>query len=185
MCVSRTRCMFSQRPARYYVCMPLRDFKPTDFDEMHNIDQQCFPLGIAYSRMEMHFYTRRKGAFAIVAEWDATVPADKRKGKLAGFTIVEMLKGFGHVITIDIRAEARRTGLGTQLMQASEARIKDQGGRLMVLEVAVNNGPAIAFYKRHGYMVDKTIPGYYNGELDALFMVKRLVPLKSASRADA
>jgi ribosomal-protein-alanine N-acetyltransferase len=161
--------------------MPLRDFKPTDFDEMHSIDQQCFPLGIAYSRMEMHFYTRRRGAFAIVAEWDDAIPAEKRKGKLAGFTIVEMLKGFGHVITIDIRAEARRTGLGTQLMQAAEARIKDQGGRLMVLEVAVNNGPAIAFYKRHGYTVDKTLPGYYNGELDALFMVKRLIPLKSTS----
>jgi ribosomal-protein-alanine N-acetyltransferase len=161
--------------------MILRDYKLSDFDEMHSIDQQCFPLGIAYSRVEMHFYTRRKGAFTIVAEWDEAAPADKRKGKLAGFTIVEMLKGFGHVITIDIRAEARRTGLGSRLMEAAEARIKEQGGRLMVLEVAVNNGPAIAFYKRHGYTVDKTIPGYYNGELDALFMVKRLIPLKTAS----
>jgi [ribosomal protein S18]-alanine N-acetyltransferase len=161
--------------------MRLRDFKPTDFDEMHNIDQQCFPLGIAYSRMEMHFYTRRKGAFTIVAEWDEETPAEKRKGKLAGFTIVEMLKGFGHVITIDVRAEARRTGLGTLLMQAAETRIKDQSGRLMVLEVAVNNGPAIAFYKRHGYTVDKTLAGYYNGELDAFFMVKRLIPLKTGS----
>jgi ribosomal-protein-alanine N-acetyltransferase len=156
--------------------LTFRDFKPADFDEIHSIDQQCFEPGIAYSRMELQFYLKRKNAFTIVAEdSDSTDP----KRRIAGFIIVEYhAPGFGHVITIDIRAEFRRTGLGTRLIEAAETRTKDMGGRLMILEVAVNNEPAIRFYKKHKYSIDKTIPRYYKGVLDALLMTKRLVPLK-------
>jgi len=40
--------------------------------------------------------------------------------------------------------------------------------------VAVDNHPAIAFYKRHGYSIVGTIPRYYLGSLDALRMEKIL-----------
>ncbi len=155
------------------VVFRLREYEPSDFEELYEIDQACFEPGIAYSRVELQFYLKRRGAFAIVAEAD--------EGMVAGFTIVEAHpKGYAHVITIDIREEFRRSGLGTQLMKAGEERSASKGSRLMVLEVAVNNMPAIKFYKRHEYMVSKTIPRYYHGEIDALLMTKKIVPTNTS-----
>lgn len=152
----------------------LRDYKPTDFEEICAIDQECFDPEIAYSREEMRYYLRRKGAFAIVAEVENGAGHQR---PMAGFTVIEMHpKGFGHVITIDIRRQFRGSGLGTQLMQAAEERVSARGARVMALEVAVNNLGAIRFYKRHGYTVVKTIPRYYPGELDGLLMTKKLGP---------
>jgi ribosomal protein S18 acetylase RimI-like enzyme len=80
----------------------------------------------------------------------------------------------GHIITIDVIADARRIGLGTLLMDASEARLKAEGCSFIYLETAVDNRAALAFYKRRGYFVLKTIPHYYLNKIDALVMGKRL-----------
>ena len=113
----------------------------------------------------MHFITR-KGAFTLVAE---------RAGHIQGFVVGQQLRGgMGHIVTIDVRAEARRSGVGSTLMDAAEDSLVVRGCNAVYLETAVNNEPAILFYKRRGYFVLKTIPGYYKGELDALLMVKKL-----------
>ena len=39
-----------------------------------------------------------------------------------------------------------------------------------MLEVAVDNLAAQLFYQHHGFTVTGTIPGYYNGALDAFQM---------------
>ena len=44
----------------------------------------------------------------------------------------------------------------------------------MALETPVNNDAAIRFYKQKGYFVEKTVPGYYSNQLDALVMTKEL-----------
>ena len=56
-------------------------------------------------------------------------------------------------------------------MEAAEERLRAQGCASVFLETAVDNLPALKFYKRRGYFVLKTIPRYYqdNGE-DALIM---------------
>jgi len=38
----------------------------------------------------------------------------------------------------------------------------------------VNNASAIRFYKQKGYFVEKTVAGYYSGQMDALLMTKEL-----------
>ncbi len=146
----------------------LRPYQRGDFEQLFALDQACFPPGIAYSRAELSSYIARKASFTIVAEPESP-------GPVAGFITVELhKKGFGHVITIDTRPELRRKGVGTALMNAAEAKVRDLDGFMMVLEVAMNNLPALRFYERHGYHILKTLPRYYNGELDALQMNKRL-----------
>ncbi|HWR34614.1 MAG TPA: N-acetyltransferase [Clostridia bacterium] len=166
----------------------LRDFKVKDIDEMLAIDRECFPPGISYSRGELQSYVQRKGAFGIIAEpapassssvGDATLagPREPKQPahRIAGFAVAEMHpKGYGHVITLDIRPAYRRQGLGTILMAAAEKRVIKEGAFMMVLEAAVNNSSALAFYKQHKYNIVRTLPRYYNGELDAFFMIKRL-----------
>ena len=149
----------------------IRESGPADFDRLWQIDQQCFSSGIAYSPEELAQYMRIPGAFTLAAE-----SADSARNSLiAGFVLATRdRRGTGRIITIDVLEEARRHGLGSQLLEAAEARLREQGCTRVLLEVAVDNAAAIAFYKRHQYAVLKTLPRYYLGTLDALLMEKKL-----------
>jgi ribosomal-protein-alanine N-acetyltransferase len=168
----------------------IRDFRLDDFETLWRIDQECFSPGISYSRPELKFYIRRRGSFTLVAEEAAEEVAEEaaeeaaEQGaeesatastapKIAGF-IVTQTGRTGHIITIDVIAPARRAGVGSQLLQAAEDRLRIAGSKVVSLETAVDNLSALAFYKRHGYSVIETVPRYYSNGVDALRMKKEL-----------
>ncbi len=184
--------------SRYNRCVfVLRDYRRGDFEALYAIDRRCFDPGIAYSRRELQSFIERKHSFCIVAETESpagsseppaamaeprTAPystpgkgsGNTRPG-IAGFVLVEIHhQGYGHVITIDVLSEHRRRQLGSLLLQAAEQRVRKIGGFIIVLETAVNNHAALAFYERHGYKVLQKLPGYYGKRLDAWFLSKRL-----------
>ena len=148
------------------VTVNYRDYRSEDFPRLHALDQECFPPGIAYSEAELMHYVRRRNAFTIVAE--------SGQG-LAGFIVAETQSTRGHVITLDVSPKHRRRAIGSELMLRAEEKMKGAGCRVVFLETAVNNAAALAFYHRFGYVVIKTIPRYYEGNLDALLMGKKLV----------
>ena len=170
----------------------IREFRKSDFQRLWEIDQACFVSGIAYSPEELAYYMTRRTAFTIVAEStapdDGHVPhpehlqsgtkhGEKRDpGQIVGCLVAQCVRSrgeqIGHIITIDILPEARRSGVGSDLMALAEKRLAESGCRRVALEVAVDNAGAIAFYQRHGYSIARTIPRYYNRELDALEMEK-------------
>jgi ribosomal-protein-alanine N-acetyltransferase len=154
-------------PTRYNGGVPfsIRPFEKGDFDTLWRIDQACFDPQLAYSRLELAFYMKRPGAFTLVAESD---------GVILGFIVAESRRKTGHIITIDVIAKARRTGAGSHLLRAAEERLSNAGAVAVALETPVNNLAAIQFYKAHGYFVEKTVAGYYSGQLDALVMSKDL-----------
>jgi len=147
-----------------YVANVIRDFKVEDFETLWRIDQECFPPGIAYSKAELRAYIRHRNSFTLVAE---------DNDRLGGF-IVGHHGPIGHIITIDVIAEARRTGVGSLLLAAAEERLRQSGSKAVGLETAVDNASALTFYKRHGYSVVRTWPRYYSNGVDALVMKKDL-----------
>jgi [ribosomal protein S18]-alanine N-acetyltransferase len=165
------------------VSFRIREFRKEDFERLWTIDQECFPAGISYTRIELAFYMRRPRAFTLVAEDESQRTASASGSAAAskdilGFVVGEAsARGAGHIITIDVRPEARRRRVGTALLGAAEERLRGGGSGHVFLETAVDNGPAIAFYKRHGYELIKTIPRYYKNDLDALLLGKRLKEL--------
>ncbi|MCI0353830.1 MAG: GNAT family N-acetyltransferase [Acidobacteria bacterium] len=143
----------------------LRPYRPADFDTLWRIDQECFPPGIAYSRAELAHCVKQPGAFTLVGEKD---------GAIAGYVVAESHRNRGHIVTIDVLPQARRSGLGSKLLAAGEHHLRAAACTSVSLETAVDNHAALAFYKRHGYSVVGTIRRYYQGTLDALRMEKRL-----------
>lgn len=83
-------------------------------------------------------------------------------------------QGYGHIITIDVHPDARRHRLGTLLIDAACERLRKMTAFMVVLEVAVNNHSALAFYDKHGFKRVKVLERYYNRDVDAIFMTKRL-----------
>ena len=151
--------------------LSIRSHRPEDFDQLWRIDQECFRAGIAYSRRELAWYMRRSRAFTLVAEQQQNGTSE-----IAGFIVAESdPSGPGHILTIDVHPRFQRANLGSQLLQAAELRLVAEGCRSVLLEVAVDNHPAIAFYKRHDYFIVETLPRYYMESIDALVMGKKLV----------
>ncbi len=159
-------------PLQWPVHFAIRDFQPEDFERLWRIDQECFPPGISYSQRELKSYMRHKDAFTLVADRAETIG-----GFLvaqAGQTGTQTESKTGHIITIDVVAGFRRSGLGWLLLEAAEDRLRKMGSSAVGLETAVDNLPALAFYKRHGYSVIRTWPRYYSNGVDALVLRKGL-----------
>ena len=161
----------------------IRPFEKTDFDTLWRIDQACFDPQLAYSQPEMAFYMRRLGSFTLVAEAaNGEVPSNGKTRPsspgphILGFIVAETRRKSGHIITIDVVADARRSGVGTALLRAAEEQLLRAGVAAVALETPVNNAAAIRFYKQKGYFVEKTVTGYYSNQMDALVMAKDLTP---------
>ena len=156
----------------------LRDGRSSDLDTLWRIDQACFPPGISYSRLELAVYMRRPGAFTLVAEQ----PRPKMKsfgeqpGIILGFLVMQEERGkVGHIVTIDVVGNVRRAGIGSRLIVAAEARSRVSNFSSIYLEAMVTNHSAIEFYKRHGYSILRTEPGYYSDGTDAFVFSKDLL----------
>ncbi len=147
----------------------LREYRRDDFLKLWEIDQACFSGGIAYSKPELKFYIHRKNSFTLVA--DSNQP-DSRG--IVGFLVAESRARVGHIITIDVLAKARRLGVGSELLREAEERLRKAGAEAVVLETAVDNQPALPFYKRHNYFLVKTVPRYYSNGVDAFVLKKDL-----------
>jgi ribosomal protein S18 acetylase RimI-like enzyme len=102
--------------------------------------------------------------------------------RIIGFIVAEARRRAGHIITIDVLPEARRSGVGSALLNAVEDRLRQAGAEIVRLETAVDNAAAIQFYKRKEYFVEKTLRGYYSNQLDALVMSKDLTAPEEFTR---
>ena len=162
----------------------IREYRAQDFDRLWQIDQLCFPDGIAYTQMELSGFIARRKAIILVAEAPAPVQDTGARGLnstaarpvIAGFVVALPVRGsFGHVVTLDVVPEMRCQGLASRLMGECEARLRAAGCSLVYLETAVNNRPAQQLYAKLGYEVVRTLPDYYGSHsLDAFQMMKKL-----------
>jgi len=154
------------------ITFAIRDYRSADFDRLWHIDQLCFPPGIAYTQMDLSGFIMRRNAITLVGEFQSGVADDP----IAGFVIAQPVRRkYGRILTLDILPQARRFGLATQLMNASEDRLRALGCSEIYLETAVDNEAALRLYRKLGYQVLRTLPEYYSSHsLDAFQMFKRL-----------
>jgi ribosomal-protein-alanine N-acetyltransferase len=143
----------------------LRDCTSLDFAALYDLDQVCYPRGIAYSKRELRWFLSQAGALCIVAEIG---------GAIAGFLIADREGDVAHIITIDVAPAHRRRGVGTLMIQEIERRLAVLGVGEINLETAADNEAGTAFWLRHGYRTIGVMPGYYLGRQDALAMQKLL-----------
>ena len=148
----------------------IRPFQGRDLVRLYQLDQTCFPQGVAYSRAELQYFLTHPRCSCWIAE--------QPDSKLAGFVILERAtrngRPAGHIITLDVDPADRRHGLGTLLMQTAEDQMKQEGAAVISLEVAENNAAARQFYRGLGFVNRGKIAKYYGGSIDAEVMEKEL-----------
>ena len=150
----------------------LRPYHAADFERLWQIDQACFDPGIAYSQMELSGFITRRNAITLVAQH---IPANQGDAAIAGFAIAHPYKKHGRILTLDVLPEARRSGLGSSLLNECETRMRQRGCTEVYLETAVNNEAALKLYHKQGYRILRTLPAYYHATgLDAFLLGKEL-----------
>ncbi|MGB7282190.1 MAG: N-acetyltransferase [Candidatus Acidiferrum sp.] len=152
------------------MAVTLRAYQPHDFAVLHRLDQSCFPGGISYSKTTLHYFLTIPSADCVVATDGA---------RIVGFILTEENPPLAHIITLDVAATHRRQKLGSALLFESEKNLALRGVRTVLIETAIENEAAVAFWKRHGYRIEAVLKRYYLGRLDAYEMRKLL----TASRA--
>ena len=147
------------------VKITLRDYAPSDFDALYEMDQKIFEPGIAYSRRQLREYLQLEGAQCILAEMGE---------RIAGFIVTAHEEGVGYVVTIDVLPAHRQQSVGTLLLAEAEGRLATSGVHAIELETATDNTPAIAFWQKHGYRNRGVIKNYYPNGRDAFAMRKSI-----------
>ena len=155
------------------MALTLRSYEPHDFAALHRLDQACFPVGISYSKTTLRYFLTLAAADCVVA-----VEGDQ----IAGFVVSEENPPLAHIITLDVAEKQRRNGIGTALLKQLESNLSARGVRSVLLETAIDNEAAVAFWQRHGYRIEATLKRYYLGRIDAYEMRKLLQP--PASKTD-
>ncbi|MDE3135255.1 MAG: GNAT family N-acetyltransferase [Acidobacteriota bacterium] len=149
--------------------LTLRPYEPGDFEALYRIDRACYEPGIAYSRRMLREYLELPESRCLVALLGQ---------EIAGFVIAVWQDWYAHVITIDVGEQARRHGVGSALMSAIEKQMAQAGVRMVELETALNNHPAIAFWQKLGYRAVSVYPRYYQNRTDAYRMVKEIASVR-------
>ncbi len=94
-------------------------------------------------------------------------------GKVVGMASMYSVFGEGQIMNIAVLPEYRKNGLGEGLLGFLVEIAVTENCETMVLEVAENNIPAIALYKKFGFKAVGKRKGFYHNS-DALIMVKSI-----------
>jgi len=93
--------------------------------------------------------------------------------EIVAYGVVDHWEDHDHLISIAVRPDSRRKGLGEVLLVELEKRLSRE--RPLKLEVRQSNLAAIHLYSKRGFTKTGVAEGYYGDGEDAIIMEKRLV----------
>ena len=145
----------------------LRRASPADLDMLLALENASFS-GDKLSHARLRHWISAANGMLLVATAD---------GALLGSALVFTRRDSpaARLYSIAIAKAARGQGLGSKLLRRAEQEARSLGLASMRLEVAADNTPAIALYRKMGYEVFGRKLAYYEDGQDAVRMQKSLV----------
>ncbi len=110
--------------------------------------------------------------FLTLPSAECLVAADGKD--IGGFILASLNAPLAHIVTLDVAETHRRSGVGSMLLAGMENEMAAQQVHTVLLETAVDNLAAVAFWQRHGYRIEGVLKRYYLGRTDAYEMRKFL-----------
>ncbi len=153
----------------------LREFELRDLPAVVSINRKVLP-----ENYPEFFFIEHHRAFPkafIVSEID---------GRIVGYVMSRVEFGWsniwkgkpvrkGHIISIGVLPEARRIGIGyNMLLRCMRVLRHVYNAEEVYLEVRVSNTPAINLYKKLNYKIVGVVKGYYHDGEDAYLMARPL-----------
>jgi len=92
--------------------------------------------------------------------------------RVAGYVLASLNKDSGHILSIAVRSDLRRKGIGSRLMAGILAALRKKGAQQVMLEVRISDLDARRFYQKLGYIEAGRVRAYYRDGEDALRMTR-------------
>ena len=116
------------------------------------------------------------GAFAALLVQPGVLALDREDG----FILIRIVADEAEILTLAVRPEARRRGLGLILVEDAARAAADAGATKLFLEVAEDNAAARSLYARAGFEAAGRRPRYYarpgGAAVDAFILSLNLSP---------
>lgn len=90
---------------------------------------------------------------------------------LAGFLVARSLLGESEILNVGVRPDARRRGIGSQLLEHVIEWSKRSRAKRIMLEVRASNVAAQTFYVRHGFQVVGRRGRYYSNPTEEALLL--------------
>lgn len=107
-------------------------------------------------------------------------------GKIVGFIGARVIpdKNAVHLSNLGVYMAYQRRGMGSVLVKTLAELMRQLGIETLTLEVKRDNLAAQAMYRKLGFQTTEILPGYYENELDGLWMEKVLSKTSESYKAD-
>ncbi|WP_428530920.1 GNAT family N-acetyltransferase [Rhodopila sp.] len=89
--------------------------------------------------------------------------------------LVRIAADEAEILTLAVRPELRRGGIGSALIADATVRAAAMGAARLFLEVSIANRAARLLYARMGFVKAGTRPHYYSDNSDALVLRRDLI----------
>ena len=143
--------------------MIVRKFKPNDLKRVFEIENMSFNQSYGIKMFQQLY---EMGVGFLVAE---------EEGYVIGHVLFWLKYEYqGHIISIAVDKNYRRSGAGTQLLVKAISILSLLKIDTIYLEVNENNVGAVEFYKKFNFKVDRIVPGYYENGDGAMLMYLHL-----------
>ena len=102
--------------------------------------------------------------------WTWTLRDAADPTRVQGLLVARRVLDELNVLLVAVAPARRRAGGGSALVCAALARARAEALAVAHLEVRASNEPALALYRRHGFLAVGRRPRYYEGREDAVLM---------------
>ena len=125
----------------------LRPLQATELAILARLHGICF--ADAWSETTLAELLASPGVFGILADGGE------------GFVLVRAIAGEAEILSIGVIPDHRRKRIGRALLSAAAVEARRRGAERLYLEVASDNGPALALYRQAGFAKVGQRAGYY------------------------
>jgi ribosomal-protein-alanine N-acetyltransferase len=131
-----------------------------DLDEIMELEAEAFSS--PWTRgMYLHEIRKQEGCYLVA----------RRDGLLVGYGGMLLILDEAHVMTLAVRKDQRRRGLGSRILLELIDASEKMGARFFTLEVRKSNYEAIEMYSKFGFQIMGERKNYYLDNLEhALIM---------------
>ena len=135
--------------------------KASDLDEIMGIERESFSMPWSRWMFERELEGSERSHFLVARNASDPVQRDSQSTKIAGYVGFWMVMGEAHIVTIAVRRNYRRKGIGTMLLASALILAWSLGADRATLEVRVTNIPAQNLYRKFGFEIISIRKGFY------------------------
>lgn len=139
---------------------------PSDIDVLVELERRCFAL--PWGRRSVADEMSARGAGGLVLR----AGGGEAPAAVVAYVFFRVIVDEVHIHRVAVAPEWRRRGLGSLLLAECLQSARRRGASAAILEVRPSSVEAIALYRKLGFQVIATRPGYYPDRVEDALILK-------------